>query len=281
MQCFVLTACSAALMVILVPATAQTDSRPGEHKQRSAAADQSPFVGTWELDQSRTKLGSRIVTYKAVGNNIRLTNPFGEYEFQIDGKEYPTNVPGEMVSWKQIDKSTFESTVKRDGKIQSVSTRVVSSDGKTVSVTTRIIGETESTTKSTLERLSGEPAANPLLGTWRVRVDPTASGVTPTVTYSGAAEGLRVRYTGPIADEYTLVFDGKEHSGSTGTPSGTKLTAKKIDERTIQEKWTRDGKPFSTSTITVSQDGNELTERQQPGDPQGEPSIFVYRRASR
>lgn len=80
-----------------------------------------------------------------------------------------------------------------------------------------------------------------------------------------------------MADQYTLVFYEKEHPGGAGTPN-TNVTARKINDRSFEEKWTRDGKVFSTSTIRVSADGQELTEQQQPGDPQNEPSTFVYRR---
>jgi hypothetical protein len=56
------------------------------------------------------------------------------------------------------------------------------------------------------------------------------------------------------------------------------LTAKKINEHTIEETWTRGGKLFNTSTISVAADGQQLTEQHQPGDAHDEPSMYVYRR---
>jgi hypothetical protein len=43
-----------------------------------------------------------------------------------------------------------------------------------------------------------------------------------------------------MTDKYMLIFDGKEHPGGTGTPN-TNVTARKINDRSIEEKWTRDG----------------------------------------
>jgi hypothetical protein len=83
-------------------------------------------------------------------------------------------------------------------------------------------------------------------------------------------------YEAPMGQEYALVFDGKEHPVE--GPNNT-LAARKITERSYEEKWMRNGKLHTTSTITVSSDGQELIEQHQPGDAHAEPSMFVYRRA--
>jgi DNA-binding PadR family transcriptional regulator len=97
------------------------------------------------------------------------------------------------------------------------------------------------------------------------------------MTYTPAANGLHVLYEAPIRQEYTLVFDGKEHPAE--NRANETLTARKINERSFEEKWTRNGKLSTTSTITVSPDGQELIEQHQPSEATGEPSTYVYRRA--
>jgi hypothetical protein len=126
-----------------------------------------------------------------------------------------------------------------------------------------------------MERQAGSSGAHPLIGTWKQRPDAAQGG---RITYTAIANGLHVRYDGPFAQEYDLIFDGKEHTVEAGGPSN--LTARVINDRSIEEKWSRDGKLFVTSTISISPDGRELIEQHQPGDAHAEPSTYVYRRAN-
>ena len=110
-------------------------------RQRSSGPELKAFLGSWELDTARTKLGSTTVTYEQVGDSIRAITPLGTYTFKIDGTEYKTTLPGDTITWRQVDKNTLESTRKRNGKPESISTRVFSPDGKTIAVTTKVIGD--------------------------------------------------------------------------------------------------------------------------------------------
>jgi hypothetical protein len=244
-------------------------------RERSAGPELQAFLGSWELDEARTKPGSTSVTYEQAGDSIRATTPVGTYTFKIDGTEYKTMLPGDTISWKQLDKNTLESTRKHNAKPESISTRVFSPDGKTITVTTKMMGDHPSTTTTRMERTSPSAGGQPLIGTWESR---TEGGLVGRITYTRAPGGLHMRYEGMMPQEYTLVFDGKPHAVESLGPDQT-LTARKINERTIEEQWTRDGKPLTTSTITVSADGQELVEHQQFNGPHTEPSDFVYHRA--
>jgi hypothetical protein len=202
----------------------------------------------------------------------------GSYTFKIDGTEYKTASPTDTISWKQVDNNTLETTVKRNGKLQSSSTRVFSPDKKTITITTKVMGEQPTTMTSKMERQTPPSGGHPLIGTWKQRPD-LASSQFARITYTTVANGLHVKYEGPMQQEYTLTFDGQPHTVDSGGGPTADLTARKINERTIEEHWTRQGKPFTTSTITVSTGGQELTEHTQPADGRGEPSTYVYRRA--
>jgi hypothetical protein len=240
------------------------------------ASEMQPFLGTWQIDQSRTKLGAITTSYEQEGDKIRVTTPRGTYTFKIDGTEYPTMTPGATITWRQVDKNSFEVTSKRNGKIEFVSTRVLSPDGKTINVTTKLLGEKPTTVTSKMERLTPPSAGNPLIGTWK-NARERSYLQNARLTYTPVGDGLHVKYEGPNRQEYTLVFDGKEHPAEGGANDA--LAALKINERSYEEKWTRNGKLATTATITVSADGQELIEAHQPGDATGEPSTYVYRRA--
>jgi hypothetical protein len=244
--------------------------------QRNRDSEMNAFVGSWQLDPSRTKIGSTTISYEQAGDRMRVTSPRGTFTFKIDGADYPTAIPGETISWKQIDKNTFESTVKRNGKPIAIATRVFSPDGKAILVTTKTVGDKPTTLTSRMERQSDSSGSHPFIGTWKQRRE-NPSAETGRIAYTTIANGLHVRYDGPLAQEYDLVFDGREREVDGGGPTAS-LVVRKVNDRSVEEKWTRDGKLFTTSTITVSADGQELIERHQPADAHAEPSIYVYRR---
>ena len=120
---------------------------------QSSANPADPIDGTWELNVAKSKFDpgpaprSQTRTYKSDGQTVHSTskgvNAEGqettvEYTASYDGKEAAiTGSPvADTISIKRINDSTSEATLKKNGKIVSVSTRVVSSDGKQMSVTT-------------------------------------------------------------------------------------------------------------------------------------------------
>jgi uncharacterized protein RhaS with RHS repeats len=126
-----------------------------------------PLVGTWELNIEKSRFDpgpaprSQTRTYESDGKTVRMTsksvNAQGqettvEYTASNDGKDSPiTGSPiADTVSVKQIDASTSEATLKKNGKIVSVSRRVISSDGKQMTVTTTGVNDKGQPIKSEL-----------------------------------------------------------------------------------------------------------------------------------
>src|SRR3712207_4082512 len=72
--------------------------------QRSRNSEFNAFLGSWQLDPSRTKIGSTTISYEQAGDRIRVTSQRGTFTFKIDGADYPTAIPGETISWKEVDK---------------------------------------------------------------------------------------------------------------------------------------------------------------------------------
>jgi hypothetical protein len=109
------------------------------------------MMGTWKLDESKSKLASaapknHTVTYEAAGDSIKVTidgtAPDGsplhsEWTGKFDGKDYPsTGNPNEdMRSVKQIDDHTLHVVSKKGGKVMLTAHIVVSPDSKSRTVT--------------------------------------------------------------------------------------------------------------------------------------------------
>jgi hypothetical protein len=108
---------------------------------------QSPQMGTWKLDEAKSKIPAGLpknstVTYAADGDNIKVTTDgtgsdgkptHTEWTGKFDGKEYPlTGDPtADSRSYKMIDDHTLDLASKKSGKVTNTGHVVVSPDGKT------------------------------------------------------------------------------------------------------------------------------------------------------
>src|SRR5205814_2933721 len=112
----------------------------------SAFAANDALMGTWKLNESKSKLAAggpknNTVVYEAAGDSIKVTidgtAPDGtathsEWTGKFDGKDYPsTGNPNEDTrSVKQVDDRTLNVTSKKGGKVVLTAHVVVAPDGK-------------------------------------------------------------------------------------------------------------------------------------------------------
>jgi hypothetical protein len=113
----------------------------------------SPQMGTWKLNEAKSKLASgmtknNMVVYEAAGDSVKVTTDgtgpdaspaHSEWTGKFDGKDYPvTGDPtSDMRSYTQMGPRTLKLTIKKGGKVTATGTIVVSRDGKTRTVTLR------------------------------------------------------------------------------------------------------------------------------------------------
>jgi hypothetical protein len=126
-----------------------------------------PINGTWELNVAKSRFDpgppprSQTRTYESDGQTVRMhskgVNAQGvstevEYTATYGGKDAPMQGSpiADSISLKRIDDSTSEATLKKDGKVVSTSTRVISGDGKEMMITTSGVNEKGQPIKSEL-----------------------------------------------------------------------------------------------------------------------------------
>ena|SRR5260221_7092069 len=113
-------------------------------------AGDSPQMGTWKLNESKSKLDpagpkNDTVVYAAAGDDVKVTvdgtdkdgkATHNEWTGKFDGKDYPvTGDPvSDMRSYKKVDDRTLEITNKKDGKVTVSGRAAVSADGKSRTV---------------------------------------------------------------------------------------------------------------------------------------------------
>jgi hypothetical protein len=110
------------------------------------ALAQSPQMGTWKLNEAKSKIPAGVqknttVTYTMDGDNIKVTTDGVDgsgkpmqtsWTGKFDGKDYPlTGDPGaDMRMYTKINDHTLTLTNKKDGKAVVTGRIVVSADGK-------------------------------------------------------------------------------------------------------------------------------------------------------
>ena len=112
---------------------------------------QKAFMGTWKLNEAKSKLATgasknNTVVYEAAGDNVKVTidgtdasgNPtHNEWTGKFDGKDYPVtgdpNSDSRSYDGRSLHKTGF--TVKKGKKITTSGTIILSADGKSRTVT--------------------------------------------------------------------------------------------------------------------------------------------------
>jgi hypothetical protein len=113
----------------------------------AASFAQSPQMGTWKLDEAKSKIPAGMVKnstviYAAEGDSVKVTTDgtggdgkpiHTEWTGKFDGKEYPlTGDPtADSRSYKMVDEHKLELTSKKAGKETNSGRVEVSKDGKT------------------------------------------------------------------------------------------------------------------------------------------------------
>jgi hypothetical protein len=109
------------------------------------------FMGTWKLNEAKSKMGSgasqnSMVVYAADGENVKITTDgkdaegkptHSEWTGKFDGKDYPvTGEPNtETRSYTMMDDHTLHAVNKKGGKVTMEAHIVLAADGKSRTVT--------------------------------------------------------------------------------------------------------------------------------------------------
>jgi hypothetical protein len=219
-----------------------------------ALAVDTPFAGTWKLNLDKSKLVGDTVRFTPVGETMRITSGGESYAFKPDGSENKTRFGS--ASWKKTDDKTWVETDMVNGRLDSTNTWTLSEDGKTL--TERVAGDKPGggsfDDTSTYVRTAGTKG---LAGIWK---DKQFKGSTPSaITISDIENGLSFDQP-DFKLKASATFDGKPGNvEGPGIPQGAAFTMTKLNSHTFKMVRTQNGKPFDSSTWTVSADGKSMT----------------------
>jgi hypothetical protein len=241
----------------------------------SALAADDSLVGKWKFDPDKSQLtGLQYKIEDAGGGQYRFVFGDDVETLTLDGKGHVTKF-GDTWSIKATGPSSWESTTTRDGKVTSKSKWNISEDGQTFTSTDENMRPDGSTGRSeaTLKRTGGTSG---LAGSWE---SSSVKILSPTGIEIAKWKGDGYSRLSPVYKErLDFKLDGKTYT-PTGprVAKGTTVTAKKIDDKSIELIYKLKGKTTETDKWELSADGKTLTQTvTYPGV--SKPEVDVYNR---
>lgn len=238
------------------------------------AADNS-MIGKWKFDPDKSQLtGLQYKIEDAGGGQYRFIFGDDVETLTLDGKEHVTKF-GDSWSIKAAGPSSWESTIKRDGKVTSKAKWSISEDGQTFTSTdedTRPDGST-GRSEAALKRTGGTSG---LVGSWE---STSVKILSPTTIEIAKWQGDGYSRINPVYKErLDFKLDGKEYTpAGPRVAKGTSVTARKIDDKSIELTYKLKGKTTETDKLEFSADGKMLTQTVTYAG-MSKPEVDVYNR---
>ncbi len=237
------------------------------------AAAQTPFVGTWKLNQDKSQLAGDTMKFgPAQGDAIELKAGGLTYSFRVDGKNYAMP-SGNIAIWRQTSPTGWTTEYRKtDGSLLSRDSWQLSTDGQKLSVTTSGVKADGDLYTNTAEyvRTAG---TNGLMGAWKS----TEVKLSSPDEFSIGEVGLDKLVLKVPAMKVTceVTTDGKEVAvEGPDIPSGFRLSLTRTGPYTFKLVQKVNGNVISTSVYTAAEDRETMTEvGGAPGDP---PATMVW-----
>jgi hypothetical protein len=227
----------------------------------AAPALAGPFTGTWvaELD-SQAGLGKDIYLVSHGRYSCESCTP--QRHYRADGRLH--RIVGDPdVNFESVTVTGPRTIVTRliEAAMTRTTTMTVSPDSRRATYVSidRRPGITQPLKTVYLARRVGSPPAraHPVSGIWQGVAYQSVPELVRTIRLRDEDDSFTYRV--PIGATYTArVGGGPAPLHGAGT-EGQQASVKRVDDRTIVETRTRDGKVFMTRTFTLSADGKTLT----------------------
>jgi len=129
---------------------------PKKEAPKKEAAKMNPHMGTWKLNEAKSKLAAGMgknltVAYADMKDKMKVTvdgvdkdgkPTHGVWMGMADGKAYKMkgNLPWDAAAYKVVNEHTYEITTMKGGKVVANGKSTVSADGKTRTIATEGTG---------------------------------------------------------------------------------------------------------------------------------------------
>jgi len=220
-----------------------------------ALASEPNFAGTWKLNLQKSQLTGQTFTVGKTASGMMHFDMQGfAYDFKPDGKEYP--VPdGSTVVVQSSDPTKWDFTYTMGGKVTMKYHATIQGDSQTTVMQVNKPDGTVVEQTSTATRVSGGPG---ILGKWK-STEVKGSPTTVVIATKGK-NAVTVEYP-DFQQVCKARFDGKDHPViQAGTASKFTVAFERTASDAFKMTTKLQGKPIFVDTLTLSADGNVLTD---------------------
>jgi hypothetical protein len=239
-----------------------------------AWAAESPFIGEWKLDPSKSRLPDEMKIESEGGNKYAFDFGVGAEPIVVDGTDQP-GYGGTLLSVSAEAPDTWIVERKKDGRLLIKATWKLSKDGSTLTDNFREF-ESDGSTLSMDYVYQRTDGGSGFAADWQSIKETMNS---PFLIQVKEFQGDGLSFIVPSQNKTRNVkFDGKEYpnEGPNARP-GTSSSIRRLDKRTLVITDKTDGKVTDTEEIGLSADLRVLTLTVHvPG--RDKPNVMVFER---
>lgn len=242
----------------------------------AALAADSPWNGTWKLDQAKSQFaGGTFTIAKGAGSMLHYSDgSTTEYDFAPDGKERKSWANRTM-SWTASGKNTWDTVTKIDGKVFGKGHMTLAKDGTTLTESWSGTMPDGSAVHEddVLARVSGTEG---LIGTWRA-TKVTGGGGPAEFVINVPAPG-KVHYVIPdMKLNVEASSDGSDNAltGPTIAPGST-ISFQALSPTKMRYLMKVNGKPDNEGEQTLAADGHTFTDVNWTPGKESEKTTGIY-----
>jgi len=240
-----------------------------------AWAAESPFIGEWKLDSSKSRMPDEMKVESKGGNTYSFDFGGGAETIVADGSDQPGGYGGTLLSVKAEAPDTWIVQRKKDGKVLIRATWKLSQDGSTLTDYYRQF-ESDGSTTSLDYVYQRHGGGSGFAADWQSIKETVNS---PFLMQVKEFQGDGLSFTTPWEQKTTNVkFDGKDYPDE-GPNANRNVSAsiQRVDERTLVITDKAGGKVAYTEDFALSADLKTLTVTlRSPG--RDKPLVMVFER---
>ncbi len=243
----------------------------------AARAAESPFVGAWKLDPSKTRMPDEMKVESEGADKYAFDFGGGAETIVVDGTDQPGGYGGTVLSVQPEAPDTWIVERKKDGRLLLKATWKLAPDGSTLTDYFRQLGSDGSTAFSMDYVYQRTGGGSGFAADWQ-SIKETMNLPFPLQVTEFEGDGLSFL---SIVEKRTrnVKFDGKDYpnEGPAGD-RGASSSGQRVDERTLMITDKIKGTVTDTETVGLSADLRVLTiTTQAPGSDR--PTVMVFERA--
>jgi hypothetical protein len=231
------------------------------------AVAQTPFAGTWKLNQEKSQLAGDTMKFgPAKESAIELVAGGVTYSFRTDGNNYAMP-SGDVAIWRQTAPDSWTTEYRtRAGKLLSSDRWKLSADGKGLAVISSGVKANGDLYTDTVDYVRTD-GTDGLLGGWKSTTVKLSSPSEIVIQESGL-DALLFKIPAMRAS-FRGTLDGKEVPvAGPDVPTGLRISLSRTGPYGLQLVQKLNGNTVSSQVYTVAGDGKTMTEvGGAPGDP--------------